>query len=172
MRGTAWGLPDAVDGGAGGDGIHAVQRGGELVEVALAPLLAIGDDVDVGGLHVGHREADGVVLGRLQERLGDPPHLAHAHARHRVGSQPLVIHQPARLGIAPHHRGGEHLGARDEGRHDLLGEPGELLHHDRLGRAHAIADVDVLEAGELLLERLEVGRQLLRRPANQAPTLV
>src|SRR3989442_10568602 len=48
-------------------------------------------------------------------------------------------------------------------RHDLLGEPAELLEHHGLRRAHADAHVDVLEAGEPSLEVLEVSDELLGR---------
>src|SRR6185503_2866643 len=41
--------------------------------------------------------------------------------------------------------------ARSEVRQHFLSEPCDLLDHLGLGRAHAVAQVDVLEAGELLL---------------------
>src|SRR2546426_6707037 len=54
---------------------------------------------------------------------------------------------------------------------DLLREPGELLQHHALGRAHAVAHVHVLEARVFLLDRFQVGDELPGGPANHAPTL-
>src|SRR5262250_2896924 len=54
-------------------------------------------------------------------------------------------------------------GSGHELRHDVPAKPGELLHHGLLRRAHAVAQVHVLEAGELLLERVEQGDELLGR---------
>src|SRR5207249_11011444 len=44
-----------------------------------------------------------------------------------------------------------------------LGEPRELLQHHVLRRAHAVAHVHVLEAGEALLDGLEIRDELLGR---------
>src|SRR5437762_4010281 len=57
---------------------------------------------------------------------------------------------------------------RGELRHDLLGEPAELLEHHRLRRAHADAHVDVLEPREPGLEVLEVSDELLGREIGRA----
>ena len=50
--------------------VDALERGGEAVGVALAPDLAVGDDVDAGALHVADGEQGGVVLRLLQPGLG------------------------------------------------------------------------------------------------------
>ncbi len=88
--------------------VEAVERGGELIEVAFAALLSIGHDVDASPLHVAHGEADRVVLRLLQVGLGDAPHLAHADARDDVRRQGVVIEQPARLRIAADDGGRQH----------------------------------------------------------------
>jgi O-acetylserine/cysteine efflux transporter len=51
-------------------------------------------------------------------------------------------------------------------RHHFTREPAELLEHHRLGRAHADAHVDVLQAGEPGLEVFQIGHQVLRRPGK------
>ena len=58
-----------VDDSAGIVDVDALERGGEAVGVALAPHLAVGDDVDAGALHVADGEERGVVLRLLEERL-------------------------------------------------------------------------------------------------------
>src|SRR6266571_3215891 len=98
-------LAATVDRGARPGEIDALERRRELVEVALAALLAVGDDVDAGGLHVAHRETHGVVLRFFEVRLGDAPHLAHADAGDGARLEPRVVHQPGRLGVAADDRG-------------------------------------------------------------------
>jgi hypothetical protein len=49
------------------------QRGREPVRVALAALLAVGDDVEPGPLLVSDRDQRGVILGLLQVLRVDPP---------------------------------------------------------------------------------------------------
>ena len=53
---------------AGVGRVDALERGGEAVGVALAPHLAVGDDVDAGPLHVADGEQGGVVLRLLAAR--------------------------------------------------------------------------------------------------------
>ena len=50
--------------------IDALERRREMVGVALAAHLAVGDDVDAGAFHVADGEQGGVVLRLLQEGLG------------------------------------------------------------------------------------------------------
>src|SRR2546427_9111576 len=72
----------------------------------------------------------------------------------------------ARLSLTDHLHSRSALPSRPccaELRHDLLGEPAELLEHHRLRRAHADAHVDVLEPREPGLEVLEVSDELLGR---------
>ena len=72
--------------GAAGDhrgvvDVEALERGREAVGVALAPDLAVGDDVDAGALLVGDRERGRVVLRLLRGRA---PRRATAPARARA----------------------------------------------------------------------------------------
>ena len=69
--------------------VDALQRGREMVGVAFAPDLAVGDDVDAGALHVADGEDGRVVLRQLQQFAGEAPHLRRAHARHLVVVQAL-----------------------------------------------------------------------------------
>ena len=62
--------------------VDAFERGREAVGIALAPHLAVGDDVDAGALHVADRDQGRVVLRLFEESAGDAPHLRRAHARH------------------------------------------------------------------------------------------
>ena len=91
--------------------VDALERGREAVRIALAPHLAVGDDVDAGALHVADGDDRRVVLRLFEERLGHAPHLLDAHARHGLRLQHLEIDQPVRLRI----------GADDGGRQQLFG---------------------------------------------------
>ena len=102
--------------GGGMLGVDPVQRRGEAVGVALAPHLPIGDGVDPRALHVADGQPRGVVLGLLQEGLGDPPGRGHAHAWHGVRSQGVAVDEPARLGIAADDAGGQAGHRRDDTR--------------------------------------------------------
>src|SRR2546422_5301573 len=76
----------------------------------------------------------------------------------------------ARLSLTDHLHSRSALPSRPccaELRHDLLGEPAELLDHHRLRRAHADAHVDVLEPREPGLEVLEVSDELLDRKSTR-----
>ena len=53
--------------------VDPVERVGEAVEVALAPDLAVRDDVEPGRLLLAHRLVRRVVLRLLEERLGHAP---------------------------------------------------------------------------------------------------
>src|SRR5262249_46220211 len=53
-------------------------------------------------------------------------------------------------------------GSGQELRHHVPAKPGELLHHGLLWRAHAVAQMYVLETGELLLDGVEQGDELHR----------
>ena len=90
----------AVERDAGLVEVDAVERGREAVRVALAPHLAVGDDVDAGALHVLHGEPRRVVLRLLEERLGHAPELARPHARRQPLAEPLAVDQPVGLRVA------------------------------------------------------------------------
>ena len=83
--------------------VDAVERGREAVGIALAPHLAVGDDVDAGALHVADRDQGRVVLRLFEERLRHAPHLLQAHARHGLRLQHGVIDQPVGLRIGADH---------------------------------------------------------------------
>ena len=97
-RGTGVFWPRLLTISAGMLVVDALQRRGEMVGVALAPHLAVGDDVDAGALHVADGEQGGVVLRLLQERLGHAPDLVQPRARHDL-AQHLAVHQPVGLRI-------------------------------------------------------------------------
>ena len=78
--------------------VDAVQRRREVVGVALAPHLAVGDDVDAGPLHVADGEQGGVVLRLLQVRVLHAPQLVQPRARHAFHQQ-RAIDQPVGLRV-------------------------------------------------------------------------
>jgi hypothetical protein len=94
---------------AGTREVEPFERSGEAVGVALAPDLAVGDDIDAGVLHVADGEQRGVVLRLLEELGGNAPDLLHARARHDLGEH-LAVHQPVGLRVA----------ADDGGRQEVL----------------------------------------------------
>jgi hypothetical protein len=85
-------------GDAGVVDIDAIERGSEMVGIALAALLAVGDDIDAGPLLIANGEQGGVVLGDLQLVGCDKPEIAHPHARHLL-RQPCPIDEPLGLRI-------------------------------------------------------------------------
>src|SRR5207302_10055322 len=100
-------LPRAAQGHPRPVEVQAAQRRGELVEVALASLLAVAHDVAAGPLHVAHGQPDGVVLRLPAERVGDAPDLRRAQAGDAARHERRGVHEPARLRIAA-----------DDGRHE------------------------------------------------------
>ena len=78
--------------------VDAVERRGETVGIAFAPLLAVGDDVEPGALLVADREDGGVVLRRFEMLGRDAPEIVGAHARH-LRRQPRAVDQPLRLRV-------------------------------------------------------------------------
>ena len=80
------GVARAVERAAGIVDVHALERGGEAVGVALAPDLAVGDDVEARLLLRADGEQRRIVLRLLQEGFGQR---ATALARARAaGSAP------------------------------------------------------------------------------------
>jgi len=88
----------AIDHRAGIIDIDAVERGGEAIGIALAALLAVGDDVEPGALLIADGENRGVILRRFKLVRRYEPQIVGAHARHLLG-QPFAIDQPFRLRI-------------------------------------------------------------------------
>ena len=78
--------------------VDSVERGGETVGVAFAPLLAVGDDGKPGALLVANGQDGGVVLRGFKLVRRDPPEIFGANARH-VFRQSFPIDQPIRLRI-------------------------------------------------------------------------
>ncbi len=72
MRGTIAKPPVRFGVLAGIVDVDAVERGGEAVGIALAPLLAVGDDVEAGALLVADGEQRGVVLRALRAARARP----------------------------------------------------------------------------------------------------
>ena len=108
------GVSGTVERGAGVVQVHAVQRGGEAVAVALAPDLAVGDDVQPGVFLRADRDQRGVLPGLLQVGLGHAPQLLGAHAGREATGQLGAVDQPLGLGKA----------ADDGGREQHGGSPG------------------------------------------------
>jgi hypothetical protein len=71
--------------------VEAVERVRKAVRVALAPNLAVGDDVDSGFFHVADGQPGGVVLCLDEPLLVDPPELARRNARRQPTGQLLAI---------------------------------------------------------------------------------
>jgi hypothetical protein len=86
-------------------GVEPLEGVGELVEVGLAPLLAVRDEVDARVLHVGHGQPHGIVLRPLEIRRLDAPHLRHADAGDDVLLESRPVHEPVGLRIAADHGG-------------------------------------------------------------------
>ncbi|MDN5932768.1 MAG: hypothetical protein L0I24_17165, partial [Pseudonocardia sp.] len=106
-------MSGAVQGGARVVDVDAVERGREMVGVALAAHLSVGDDVEPGAFLGADREHGGVVLG-LGEMLGrGPPQLLRAHPRREPAGEAVPVDEPVGLGVAADERGGKHLHLQD-----------------------------------------------------------
>ena len=99
------GMAGAVERGAGIVDIDAFERGGEAVGVALAPHLAVGDDVEAGALLVADGEHGGVVLRLVEEFRRDAPQFLRAHPRRKAAGELLAVDQPFGLRIGADQRG-------------------------------------------------------------------
>src|SRR3954453_6636370 len=100
----------AVEGGAGVVEVDAGERVGEAVGVALAALLAVGDDVEPGALLLADGEQRRVVLRLLDPPRIDAPELTGAHARREARGELLAVDQPVRLGVGADEAGRERRG--------------------------------------------------------------
>ena len=101
------GTARATERDAGVVEVDAIQGGGEAIGVALAPDLAVGEDVQAGLLLRLDRCDGGVVLCLGEKRLGNAPQLLCAHARRQALQQLLTVDQPLGLRVAADERGGE-----------------------------------------------------------------
>ena len=111
MRGTGFGMARAVERGARVVDVDALERGGEAVGVALAPDLAVGDDVEAGLLLRPDRED---ASRRPAPRRGSGSGMRHSSfARTRGGKRPASFARSishSGCGIAADERGGkQHL---------------------------------------------------------------
>jgi hypothetical protein len=85
--------------------IDTRERGGKAVGIALATLLAVGDDVEAGALLIADGEQRGVILGAVEPLRINEPKIVRAHARHLLGKLGAVD-QPVRLGVGADQGGG------------------------------------------------------------------
>ncbi len=110
MRGTGFGWPERSSADAGVVEVDALERGREAVRVALAPDLAVADDVEAGVFLRADRDQRRVVL-RLGEVLGrDAPELLRAHARREAAGELGAVDQPLGLREAADDGGGKQHG--------------------------------------------------------------
>src|SRR4051812_22415542 len=99
------GMPRAVERGPGTVDVHALERGGEPVRVALAPRFPVGDDVEPGVLLGADCEHGRIILRFFQKRFFNPPKLSRAHTRRKAPCELLAVDQPFRLRVAADQRG-------------------------------------------------------------------
>src|SRR5262249_29105098 len=105
-RHRVW-VAGAVERCAGVVDVNAFKRSREAVGVALAPDLAVGDDVEPGLLLRPDREQGRVVLCLLEPRLGNSPKFLGAHARRESTGEFPAIDQPFGLWVTTDQRSGE-----------------------------------------------------------------
>ena len=98
------GLPVPADGFSRYSEIDTLQCGGKPVRVALAPDLAVGNDVYAGEFHVTDRNLGCVVLRGFEMCVRNTPDLMGTQPRDS-STETFAVDQPFRLGVAPHHRG-------------------------------------------------------------------
>ena len=101
-------LPGAVQALAVTGSVDAVERVDEAVGVALAPHLAVGDDVEPGAHLFEHRQLGGIALRFAEELVGHPPQRVALDAHGQVAVEVVLVDQPARLAPAPDERGRQH----------------------------------------------------------------
>ena len=87
--------------------VHAFQRGGEAVGIALAADLSIGENVQPGSLLGADGEQGRVVLCFLQPRVGYPPQLPGTGSRWEATAELGTIDEPVGLRVAAYQGGGE-----------------------------------------------------------------
>jgi hypothetical protein len=89
----------AADDRAGMLEVDTLERVGEVVGVALAADLPVGDDAEPGALLVGDGHDDSVVLSVAQPCGVDAPELPRAQAGRQALVERLPIDEPVRLGV-------------------------------------------------------------------------
>ena len=90
--------------------VDAREGGREPVGVALAALLAVGQDVEAGPLLVMDRDERGVILGLLEVLRVDPPQLRRAHPGREPVAEPGAVDEPVRLRVGADEARGEGVG--------------------------------------------------------------
>ena len=105
-------MPSAVEGGARPVEVHALERSRKAIRIALAPDLAVRDDVDPGALEVSDGDDGGIVLGLLELLWCHPPDLRRARSWGQPASQHHAIDEPVGLRIAPDNGRQQDMGHR------------------------------------------------------------
>jgi hypothetical protein len=98
------GMAAAVQCGARIVDIYAIERRGEAIRVALAPHLAVGDDVEACPLLVADGDDRSVVLRLFEPLGGDAPEFLGTYAGWKALAEFFAIDQPVGLGVASHQR--------------------------------------------------------------------
>ena len=80
--------------------VDTFERVGEMVRVALAPRLSVGDDVEPRPLLVEYGEEDGVIDRLVEKRRGGPPEVFSAYSHGQRFRQQIAANEPVRLRIA------------------------------------------------------------------------
>ena len=94
-------MAGAVERGAGIVDVDAFERGRKSVGIALAPLLAVGDDVEACTLLVADGEQCGVILRLLEIFRRDTPQFLGAYARRKtLRNRGLRIEDCTRMSIS------------------------------------------------------------------------
>ena len=78
-----------------------------MARIALAPLLAIADDIDAGAFLIADCQHCGVILGARKLVGRHQPQLARPDPRHLL-RQPGAIDEPFGLRVGADQAGGEH----------------------------------------------------------------
>jgi hypothetical protein len=78
--------------------VDPCKRGGEAIGVALAALLAVGNDVKPGAFLIADGQQRGIILRRFQPLRIDQPEIVRAYPRHHF-SEPRAIDQPFGLRV-------------------------------------------------------------------------
>jgi hypothetical protein len=87
------------------DGGSLAGKDASIVRVALAPDLAVGDDVEAGILLGSNRDQGRIILRLREKRLGNSPQLFRADARRKAPGEFRAIDEPIWLRLAAYKRG-------------------------------------------------------------------
>ena len=157
------GMAGAVERRAGIVDVDAFERGGEAVGIALAPHLAVGDDVEAGALLVADREQRGIVLRLIQIFRRDPPQLLRAHARRKAAGELLAVDQPFRLGVGADERSGQKRQRHGDSSHLVWPGEAHFQHPRDMQRLAAGAVLDLVPARGAVGNDDGIGRRTCAR---------